>query len=327
MKTPLALLFTFAAMSQACLWDSDTIASERARFPGVAEVMVGRFPRHSKEFYQWRLARVKAEIDKGAKEPALFDDLAVAQHKLGDHKAAIETMLAKEKISPGIYETYSNLGTFYIYTGDLDQALAFIDRALKINPNAHFGREKYQRWLVEWVKEGKPQTNAQKADDSKRDRGARDFTGFAAFIAAKTKYTGRPEDWKTGRIEALSGVGGMMRFADFDNPILLEALGDILMVGSMEENAVRLASLAYLHASKKSKTDAEQTRLLLKARPADPIPGAEADPWKAVKDSLDDALASGQSYANKIWTDERNWIAEGADAQREYEAKYLPRAR
>ena len=59
--------------------------------------------------------------------------------------------VAKEKIKPGMYETNANLGTFHILAGDFELGLPLIDKALSIKPNAHFGRERYQKWLVEYA--------------------------------------------------------------------------------------------------------------------------------------------------------------------------------
>ena len=39
----------------ACLWDYDTLKQERARFPETLELITGKFLRHSKEFYEWRI--------------------------------------------------------------------------------------------------------------------------------------------------------------------------------------------------------------------------------------------------------------------------------
>ena len=148
---PLIAALSLATASQACIWDADTLAAERARFPEIAELITGMFPRHSKEFHAWRLLVCQDRIAKGQKDPFLYDDLAVSQHKLGDHEAAIQTMLDKEKVYPGQYETYSNLGTFSIYTGQLKEADRYISRALEINADAHIGREKYQLWLIRWL--------------------------------------------------------------------------------------------------------------------------------------------------------------------------------
>jgi tetratricopeptide (TPR) repeat protein len=132
------------AVALACLWDSDTLKQERYHFPETLELVTGKFLRHSKEFYEWRIQDRVAKLKSEPKNLTYLDDLAVAYEKVGDHDKAIETILKKEEIQPGIYETYSNLGTFYILTGEFEKGLPFIDKALAINPDAHFGSEKYQ---------------------------------------------------------------------------------------------------------------------------------------------------------------------------------------
>jgi hypothetical protein len=83
--------------TSACLWDTDTLAMERQKFPEALELITGQFLRHSPEFYRWRVEdrqkRIAAEPDR----IELYDDLAVAYDKLGEHQKAIETILAKEK--------------------------------------------------------------------------------------------------------------------------------------------------------------------------------------------------------------------------------------
>jgi tetratricopeptide (TPR) repeat protein len=250
----------------------------------------------------------------------VYDDLAVAQHKLGDHRAAIATMEAKERALPGIYETYSNMGTFYIYTGELDEAAKWIERALHINPNAHFGREKYQLWLVQWIKAGMPQG----AEGFSGDTLVR-FTGFAPFVAARSGYNGKPHEWAKGRDEALRGITGMMRFADHDNPLLLEALGDMLTVGEFSDNASLLAAQSYLHASRRSKTDAEKQRLWKKMERA----GGTVDEYKPrdTMRALDAALAEGAKFAERVRQDEIAWIKTGKDVTAEFGVKYLKAAK
>ena len=229
LKSAVLISCLFIALSpsrtSACLWDHDTIAMENARFPEVIDLIAGNFPRHSREFHEWRVAVSKKHLETNPKFMPGYDDLAVSQHKLGDHAAACETMKLKESIKPGIYETYSNMGTFLIYAGDLPRSLDFINKALSINRQAHFGREKYQKWLVEWVIAGKPLLN-----ELSVSRGEHNFNsfGFSAFVLSKQPITARKIMTAPLRQEAIKGVLGMMRFADFDNPILQEALGDLL---------------------------------------------------------------------------------------------------
>lgn len=314
MKTLAVLILGFlsAAGAHACIWDGDTLAMEHARFPGTAEVIAGNFPRHSREFYEWRKSRCEAALAKDSQQVAIYDDLAVAQHKLGDHRGAIATMQAKEKVAPGLYETFSNLGTFYIYTGELDEALKWIDKALAINPNAHFGREKYQKWLVEWLKAGKPQRPDEPAEQEVTP------TGFAQFIVERSGAG----VWSDRlREPALTGLLGMMRFADYDNPLLLEALGDVLSAGTFKANASLLAAQAYLFASKKSDSDAEIQRLWKKMSRV----GGTVDEFKPIdaRRALDVGQTNAAKLTAKVRMDELAWIKAGKDASAEFQKKYL----
>lgn len=152
-RTLLLLLafLLFPSIVAACLWDYDTLKVERQRFPSVLELITGKFPRHSKEFYAWR---VKDRLQRLKTEPnnvAYYDDVAVAYDKLGQQQQAIDTMLLKEKLQPGLYETQANLATFYMHMGQWQTGLMYVEKALQINPDAHFGREKYQKYLAEYV--------------------------------------------------------------------------------------------------------------------------------------------------------------------------------
>lgn len=123
----------------ACLWDYDTLQQERSRFPSALELITGKFPRHIKEFYEWRLKDRQKKIAETGPTPELLDDLAVAFDKIGDHDQSIATMELAEQKFPGRYETAANLGTFYFHAKRLEEGVPHIERALQINPHAHFG--------------------------------------------------------------------------------------------------------------------------------------------------------------------------------------------
>lgn len=316
MRAALIALATLSTSSLACLWDSDTLAMETARFPGIAELIAGNFPRHSKAFYEWRKKDCEKRLAKDPNQAALYDDLAVAQHKLGDHRAAIATMEAKEKVQPSLYETASNLGTFHIYTGELDTALQHIDRALAINPDAHFGREKYQRLLVEWLKAGRPFGPEVYGEKDVPPR------GFAWFLFSKLGLEQRsPAEWTKQQATALKGITGMMRFADHDNPLLLEALGDVLSAGKFEENASLLAAQAFMLASFRSTTDAEKQRIWTRMQSA----GQTVDKFKPidVRKALTAAQKKADEFVSKVHADEAAWIRSGEDVSLEFAKKYL----
>ncbi|WP_395742715.1 tetratricopeptide repeat protein [Prosthecobacter sp.] len=321
------ILSLVAAPISACLWDGDTLAAESARFPGISQLITGAFPRHSQEFYEWRRKTCEQQLAKNPRMVALYDDLAVAQHKLGDHKGAIATMMAKEKLRPGIYETYSNLGTFCIYTGDLDEAVKWITKALAINPNAHFGREKYQKWLVQWQIDLKKPRKEKDNAEPKRLSTRNTLMGFARFVASKEAgmETSSPDPELTlssdHALSAIRGVAGMMRFADFDNPLLQEAMGDLLLAGGQERNAAQMASICYLHAANET-ADEDQKAVLMSKLTHSGRHTMGFDP-KEVGKQLLDGLKQGDTYFQAIRDDEISWIAAGKDAGAEFQRKYL----
>lgn len=313
----------------ACLWDSDTLAAESARFPGISLLVTGTFPRHSREFYVWRKGVCEEQLAKNPDLIPAYDDLAVALHKLGDHKAAVATMMAKEKIRPGLYETYSNLGTFYIYLGKLEESLTWIDKALAINAYAHFGREKYQRWLVEWVIETKAAEKEGKPPGLSPRTRLDSPVGYAAFVAKKVTAGKVAESELTlpadQALKAIQGVSGMMRFADFNNPLLQEAMGDLLLAGDPRQNAAQMAALCYLHASEEEGDTARKAMLLKKVSEAGEFtPGFDLEATRRI---LHTSLVQGDKYFQSIRADEISWMEAGQDASLEFRRKYLQAAR
>ena len=311
----LVLVFISATTSLlGCLWDKDTLAAEQARFPEIVQLITGSFPRHSREFHEWRVKSCEQLIAAKKDVPITHDDLAVSQHKLGNHKAAIATMQRKEKLFPGEYETYSNLGTFFIYTGQLDEAARHIRKALAINENAHFGREKYQLWLVEWLQSRNTSKPENKSDRYLAPLGQP--RGFVKFLATKVTLNEKE------RGKALRGVLGMMWFADYDNPLLLEALGDLLIFGSQETNAAQLAAMSYLRAAQKTTDEAEKKRLSEHSSMAVKMTEGPYHEPSNLSKLLNHELAKGREYAESVRKDELAWIAEGANAGELFQKKY-----
>ena len=252
----LILGFGFALLllpqaGKACLWDNDTLEMERQRFPSTLELIAGKFLRHSGDYYRWRIVDRKKKL-KDKSLPELYDDLGVAYDKLGMSKEAIETATKCEQLFPDRYETAANLGTFYIHAGNLEEGLKHISRALEINPDAHFGRERYQKLLVEYLlskqRDGKislPLDTTWPAEElnSHKER------GFAIFC-----QTQLPDDPETISFDfliedAITGVQGMMKFGHHDSPVLLEALGDLLLANDDDQDAKRMAARAYIRAA------------------------------------------------------------------------------
>jgi len=139
-----ALVGARPAVSRACLWDSDTLAEESIEMPEVADIVSGKIASHSKAFYQAKATYTRKVIDGGKAPRERWDDLAVALARIGQVDEAIAVMADKEQRFPGEYTTEANLGTFLAMKGDLKGAITHLEAAIRINPDAHFGREKYQ---------------------------------------------------------------------------------------------------------------------------------------------------------------------------------------
>jgi tetratricopeptide (TPR) repeat protein len=229
----------------ACGWDWDTIKMEKQQFPQIHELITGKFFRHSQELYYWRIKHRSDLLKNFPDSLALYDDLAMAYDKTGDSEKAIEVMEQKNKIKAGVYETHANLGLFYMHSGEIQKGVDHVAQALKINPDAHFGREKYQlylgKYIVENMKDGKivlPLSRGEK-------------TGFYNYLY---RNVFKNKDYKSEAhfkelADAIKGVSGMMTFANYRSPVLLEALADLLLHTNSHRGAGHLASRAYLKAS------------------------------------------------------------------------------
>lgn len=115
----------------------------------------------------------------------------------------------------------------------------------------------------------------------------------------------------------------MMWFADFDNPVLLEALGDVLVAGDIKQNPAQLAALCYLHAAEKAPDALEGERLRELARQAGQATQGFAIATMA--ELLKRGLNNGRAFVALVWKDEAGWIQSGADAEKEFRQKYLKR--
>lgn len=172
-STALALWLGLPTMVLACLWDRDTPSDEARGMPEVVAAITGRFPRNPPKFYEMRLARVAAHLKRHPDDLAAYDDAGVACDRLGRGDEAISWMArkrdrldrldaARPEVKEQWYRYHANLGTFLVHRwarngsdrAKLDEVKAARDeiaRALEINPNAHFGREKYQLQAIEWI--------------------------------------------------------------------------------------------------------------------------------------------------------------------------------
>jgi hypothetical protein len=181
-------LLTLSLPAVACINDRDSDKLEReveAGKPGLPDVMriiTGRFERNPPLFYQMRLQRVAKELQTNPKQLALYDDAAAAADRLHRSDEAIAWMEKKhallqkrkpfaqlstqnredKELREAWYRYYANAGTFIAHRwlqsgadrskiGEMKRAAQMIETAIKIKPNAHFGREKYQLMAMKWI--------------------------------------------------------------------------------------------------------------------------------------------------------------------------------
>ncbi|MGV3617664.1 MAG: hypothetical protein ACO1SV_20250 [Fimbriimonas sp.] len=183
MRLPtLFAVFTLVASAVACLNDRDTLARQAERMPDLVRTATGRFERNPALYYQSRIKRVEGEIGANPGRLDLYDDVAVAYDRLGDSDTALKWMVRKraqldakggkivpkkgktplDPLSDAWYRYYANIGTFRMHRWlgeggkearlkEATQARAEIDKALWINKDAHFGREKVQLATMDWI--------------------------------------------------------------------------------------------------------------------------------------------------------------------------------
>jgi len=143
-----ALLAGFGV--QACMWDRDTLSDERQKSPKMAEVIFGGPPKPADPAPL--LLRIKElTTNRRNDDPAWWNDMAGAYLRLGKAKEAAELLEPVIARFPKDYGIHANLGTAYHLLGRYQQAEGEIARDLEINPDGHFGLEKYHLALLQYL--------------------------------------------------------------------------------------------------------------------------------------------------------------------------------
>lgn len=321
----LALLFTLLPVERlvACLWDSETLMQEREKFPGTLELITGKFLRHSDAYYRWRLADRLKKLGDDPENDVWLDDVAVSHEKLGEYDEAIAVAQAQLERQPDRYESLANLGTFLIHAGRYQEGLEFIDRALAVNPDAHFGREKYQRALVRYILKQVPEGEMTLPLQRIRKPPAQ----FSSFLAMELS-DGANKTLEGPELQsAIEGVSGMMRFSKHDNPILLEVLGELLLSPNAPKfDAKRLAARAYYQASYLVEGDARaEYRSLaedaLSMQVAKSGSSSPVEPRK-IERQFKDELKDSKVWFGQLAKNEARWIEEGQDVDAKFNEYY-----
>ena len=194
------MLSTRAVPAHCCLYDSDTLAREARARPDALRAIIGRFERDPPLYYQMRITRDTALLATNPADLDKYDDVAVAYDRLGDDDSAIEWIEKKRSHLPEYdphnpalkeqwYRYYANVGTFWMHRwahhgadktklAEVKTASGYIRKAIDIKPNAHFGREKYQLIVMEWVMNPQGQSLADALDNSPSDEAVTALSGL-----------------------------------------------------------------------------------------------------------------------------------------------------
>jgi tetratricopeptide (TPR) repeat protein len=166
-------ILSLATVAWACLWDDDTLSIEAKGLPSVVDAIVGRVAINPPEYYEARIPRSLERLARDPDDYEAYDNLAVAYDKLGQNEKAREILekkraqLVAKKVQPTSdpirdpwYRYHANLGTVLVHewlltkpegTQLLEKGYRELETAVKINPDAHFDREKVQLALVRWL--------------------------------------------------------------------------------------------------------------------------------------------------------------------------------
>jgi hypothetical protein len=221
----LLLPLIFTPPARACMWDSDTLAAEAKGLPEVVQVITGRFERNPPLYYELRLRRASAALQADPSRLEAYDDATVACDRLSRSDDAIRWMkrkraalgrsaLPRETRREHRYRYLANVGTFrahrWLRAGadrrrlhEIRQARDDIRAAIQLNPDAHFGRERYQLKALEWIL-NPPEYAPSDALGSERFP---DFLGLEKHRGG-TSDTGRLK--KLGFGDAVQGLAGLI---------------------------------------------------------------------------------------------------------------------
>ncbi len=275
----------------ACLWDYDTLRDEQRGLPTMLAILSGKWERHSDYFYEQRVERMSALLAQEPGNLPAIDNLAVALEKLGRVDEAIVLMQEKLALPDDgehpHYTTHANLGTFFLHRfgaggdrADLDRGIDHIRTALEINPDAHFGREKYQLQVAEYIRAAQDDPAVldrgsfvlplilgpqwmERLEQRLAEAGEDQQERNDALEQTRTLIEGRrsaSDDLKAKLQPAIDGIVGMIRFGTGTSPHLYYALGDLLAARGDKH----LASRAYLRALEFNHPRPVQVRAALK---------------------------------------------------------------
>jgi hypothetical protein len=197
------------------------------RFAMVHDVIHERFPKHGPAHYRERNRLTRERLATlPPDDPATFplaDDLAAGLERLGQPDEAVVVMRDKLKRQQAkglsgrdLYTSYANLGTFQTHasfpkavTGDAAakersrEGVELVKKSVEVNPEAHFGRERWQAAIAEFLLAATADPSLLRTFDCLGNR--LDLNSFEILNRDVTAY-GTDYGWATDRSFAMASA-------------------------------------------------------------------------------------------------------------------------
>lgn len=136
--------------SFACIWDARTMREEKKAHRDLAGIILDAGKRRVVDpSITADIERLKATPQPN--DPGWLNDLAGAYIRVGQPEEAVKLLEPAREKFPNDYGVHANLGTAYHMLGRYAEAEKEIARDLEINPDAHFGLEKYHLALLQYL--------------------------------------------------------------------------------------------------------------------------------------------------------------------------------
>ena len=146
----LSLAALLTGKARACIWDADSLAHEKSRSHDLATAILGESPApDDPQKLHTRITDLEAHRNETSAE--WWNNLAGAYLRLNQPAQAAKILEPVMGKFPNDYGLHANLGTAYHLLGRYAEAEKEIARDLEINPDAHFGLEKYHLALLQYL--------------------------------------------------------------------------------------------------------------------------------------------------------------------------------
>jgi tetratricopeptide (TPR) repeat protein len=152
MKPLLAILGAATTVTVCgCLWDARTLRDEKKNHPDLASIILNAGkPKPADPTIRRDIDRLRARPEPDHVD--WINNLAGAYIRAGESAEAVKLLEPARTRFPDNYGVHANLGTAYHLLGRYAEAEKEIAKDLEINPDAHFGLEKFHLALLQYLK-------------------------------------------------------------------------------------------------------------------------------------------------------------------------------